>query len=184
MMNKHIRILTGISLPLLFANTVSAATLEQAVKDSLLWHPQVSASVNSRYSADQDLRAAKGGYLPTLDLSAGTGWEQTDNSSTRAADDHRRNLHRSESSINLRQNVFNGFATSSEVARQKATVNSRAFSVMNTSEVTALDAIQSYLDVLMRQKMVKLAQDNLKSHERIFDQIRLRTEQGVGLRRL
>ena len=180
MMNKHIRVLTSFSLPLLFANSVNAATLEQAVKDSLIWHPQVSASVNSRYSADEDLRAAKGGYLPTLNLSAGTGWEQTDNASTRAANDHRRNLNRSESSLNLRQNVFNGFATTSEVARQKATVNSRAYTVMNTSEVTALNAIQSYLDVLMRQKMVKLAQDNLKNHERVFDQIRLRTEQGVG----
>ena len=67
-MNKHIRVLTSLSLPLLFANNVSAATLEQAVKDSLLWHPQVSASVNSRYSADEDLRAAKGGYLPTLSI--------------------------------------------------------------------------------------------------------------------
>ena len=128
-MSKHILALTGISLPLLFSQAANAASLEQAVKDSLLWHPQVSASVNSRYSADEDLRAAKGGYLPTLDLSAGTGWEQTDNASTRAADDHRRNLHRSESSINLRQNVFNGFATTSEVSRQKATVNSRAYSV-------------------------------------------------------
>ncbi|CAH6660107.1 TolC family outer membrane protein [Pseudocitrobacter vendiensis] len=179
-MHKTIRVLTSLSLPLLFAQNVSAATLEQAVKDSLLWHPQVSASVNSRYSADQDLRAAKGGYLPTLDLTAGTGWEQTDNASTRAANDHRRDLHRSESSINLSQNLFNGFATTSEVARQQATVNSRAHAVMNTSEVTALTAIQTYLDVLMRQKMVQLAEENLKNHERVFDQIRLRTEQGVG----
>ncbi len=51
---------------------------------------------------------------------------------------------------------------------------------MNTSEVTALNAIQTYLDVLMRQKMVQLAEENLKNHERVFDQIRLRTEQGVG----
>nr|WP_182928517.1 TolC family outer membrane protein [Klebsiella sp. WP3-W18-ESBL-02] len=180
MMSKHILALTGISLPLLFSHTASAVSLEQAVKESLLWHPQVSASVNSRYSADEDLRAARGGFLPTLNLSAGTGWEQTDNSSTRAANDHRRNLHRSESSINLSQNVFNGFATTSEVDRQRATVNSRAYSVLNTSEVTALNAIQSYLDVLMRQRMVKLAEDNLKSHERVFDQIRLRTQQGVG----
>lgn len=179
-MHKTFRVLTSLSLPLLFAQNVSAATLEQAVKDSLLWHPQVSASVNSRYSADQDLRAAKGGYLPTLDLTAGTGWEQTDNASTRAANDHRRDLHRSESSINLSQNLFNGFATTSEVARQQATVNSRAHAVMNTSEVTALTAIQTYLDVLMRQKMVQLAEENLKNHERVFDQIRLRTEQGVG----
>ncbi|MFC3189174.1 hypothetical protein ACFOJF_04190 [Pseudocitrobacter faecalis] len=65
-MHKSIRVLTTLSLPLLFAQNVSAATLEQAVKDSLLWHPQVSASVNSRYSADQDLRAAKGDICPPL----------------------------------------------------------------------------------------------------------------------
>jgi adhesin transport system outer membrane protein len=32
------------------------------------------------------------------------------------------------------------------VGRQKATVNSRAWTVLNTSESTALQAIQSYLD--------------------------------------
>ncbi|WP_437890495.1 TolC family outer membrane protein [Phytobacter sp. V91] len=169
----------GAALMLCAAQS-QATTLEQAVKESLLSHPEVNASVNSRYSSDQDLRAAKGGYLPSLDLTAGTGWEQTDNASTRAAGDHLRDLHRSESAINLTQNVFNGFATSSEVARQKATVNSRAWTVMNTSETTALQTIQSYLDVLMRQQMVQLAEDNLKNHERVFDQIRLRTQQGVG----
>ncbi|MFY9994572.1 MAG: TolC family outer membrane protein [Leclercia sp.] len=178
-MKQYSQIFMGAALALV-ATQSQATTLEQAVKDSLLWHPEVNATVNSRYSADQDLRAAKGGYLPTLDVTAGTGWEQTDNASTRAAGDHLRDLHRSESAINLRQNVFNGFATSSEVDRQKATVNSRAWTVLNTSENTALKAIQSYLDVLMRQQMVKLAEDNLKNHERVFDQIRLRTEQGVG----
>ena len=66
------------------------------------------------------------------------------------------------------------------MGRQKATVNSRAWTVLNTSESTALQAIQSYLDVLMRQKMVALADDNLKNPDRVVDQIRLRTEQGVG----
>lgn len=179
-MKYSAQIALGLLLPLFTLNSASATTLEQAIKNTLNTHPQISASMNSRYSADQDLKAAKGGYLPTLDLSAGTGWEQTDNATTRAAGDHLRDLHRSESSINLKQNLFNGFATTSEVARQKATVNSRAFAVLNTTETTALATIQSYLDVLMQEKMVRLAEENLKSHERIFDQIRLRTEQGVG----
>ena len=173
------QIFMGAALTLC-ATQGQATTLEQAVKESLLSHPQINASANSRYSADQDLRVAKGGYLPSLDLTAGTGWEQTDNASTRAAGVHTRDLNRSESAINLTQNVFNGFATTSEVARQTATVNSRAWTVLNTSETTALQAIQSYLDVLMREQMVKLAEDNLKNHERVFDQIRLRTQQGVG----
>ncbi|WP_194207189.1 TolC family outer membrane protein [Superficieibacter sp. 1612_C1] len=179
-MKYRSQLLSGISLSLLTLSAAHATTLEKAIKDTLAWHPEVSSSSNSRYSADQDLRAAQGGYLPSLDLRAGTGWEQTDNSTTRAEGDHLRDLHRSESSINLTQNLFNGFATTSEVARQKATVNSRAWTVLNTSEDTALTAVQTYIGVLMRQKMVALAEENLKNHERVFDQIRLRTEQGVG----
>ncbi len=66
------------------------------------------------------------------------------------------------------------------MGRQRATVNSRAYKVLNTSEATALDTVQVYLSVLQRQEFVRLAEANLASHERIYDQIRLRSEQGVG----
>lgn len=173
-------LLFGVGLSLLLLKSANATTLEQAVKDAILWHPDVSASSNRRYSAEQDLRAARGGYYPSVELSAGTGWERTDNSTTRAEGYHRRDLQRNESSISVTQNLFSGFATRSEVARQTATVNSRAWTVLDTSETTALTAIQAYLDVLRGRQMVLLAEDNLKNHERIFDQITLRTEQGVG----
>ncbi|MDD7996122.1 TolC family outer membrane protein [Kosakonia radicincitans] len=173
-------LLFGVGLSLLLLKSANATTLEQAVKDAILWHPDVSASSNRRYSAEQDLRAARGGYYPSVELSAGTGWERTDNSTTRAEGYHRRDLQRNESSISVTQNLFSGFATRSEVARQTATVNSRAWTVLDTSETTALTAIQAYLDVLRGRQMVLLAEDNLKNHERIFDQIILRTEQGVG----
>ncbi|NCF04316.1 MULTISPECIES: TolC family outer membrane protein [Kosakonia] len=173
-------LLFGVGLSLLLLKSANATTLEQAVKDAILWHPDVSASSNRRYSAEQDLRAARGGYYPSVELSAGTGWERTDNSTTRAEGYHQRDLQRNESSISVTQNLFSGFATRSEVARQTATVNSRAWTVLDTSETTALTAIQAYLDVLRGRQMVLLAEDNLKNHERIFDQITLRTEQGVG----
>jgi adhesin transport system outer membrane protein len=67
--------------------------------------------------------------------------------------------------------VFDGFATSSEVGRQQATVNSRAYSLLGTSERTALTVAQVYLDVLTRREFVRLAEENLKSHQRIYDQI-------------
>jgi len=173
-------LLFGACLPLLFTADAGATTLEQAVKNAILWHPEVSSASNRRYSAEQDLLAARGRYYPTVDLNAGTGWEQTDSASTRGSGQHLRDLHRSESSITVSQSLFNGYATRSEIARQTATVNSRAWTVLDTSESTALTAIQIYLDVLRGRQMVKLAEENLKNHERIFDQIRLRTEQGVG----
>ncbi|MCL2896288.1 TolC family outer membrane protein [Brenneria tiliae] len=163
-----------------FTNYTHADTIQDAIKYSLSTHPEVSASINSRFSADHDLRAAKGGYLPSVTLNAGIGREETDSVSTRSSGNHRVELSRGESGINVSQMVFDGFATSSEVGRQRATVNSRAYKVLSASETTALDAVQVYLDVLQRQEFVRLAEANLANHERIYDQIKLRSVQGVG----
>jgi adhesin transport system outer membrane protein len=76
--------------------------------------------------------------------------------------------------------LFDGFATSGEVGRQRATVNARAYELLGNSERTALSVTEVYLDVLKRQAMVRLAEDNLRSHERIYDQISLRSQRGVG----
>ena len=164
----------------LAASFVQAQTLPQAMQQALDVHPEIQAGVNARIAADYQLRAAKGGYLPRVDLNAGYGREGTDSSSTRARGGHWDTLNRGESSLRLQQMVFDGFATSSEVGRQQATVNSRAFSLLGTSERTALTVAQVYLDVLTRREFVRLAEDNLRNHERIYDQIKLRTQRGVG----
>ncbi|KTC19434.1 channel protein TolC [Pseudomonas marginalis ICMP 9505] len=171
----------------LAAGFVHAQTLPQAMQQALDVHPEIQAGVNSRIAADYQLRAAQGGYLPRVDLNAGYGREGTDNSTTRAANvanganrDQWDTLNRGESSLRLQQMIFDGFATSSEVGRQQANVNSRAYSLLGTSERTALTVAQVYLDVLARREFVRLAEENLRNHERIYDQIKLRTQRGVG----
>ncbi|MFJ4349119.1 TolC family outer membrane protein [Pseudomonas sp. NPDC089401] len=156
---------------------VQAQTLPEAMQKALEVHPEIQAGVNARTAADYQLRAAKGGYLPKVDLTAGYGREGTDSPST---GNRWETLNRGESAIRLRQMVFDGFATPNEVGRQQATVNSRAYSLLGTSERTGLEVAQVYLDVLTRREMVRLAQDNLSNHERVLDQIKLRTSRGVG----
>ncbi|MEN4829809.1 TolC family outer membrane protein [Pseudomonas sp. P39-UII1] len=166
------------ALPFAFAATfVQAQTLPEAMQKALEVHPEVQAGVNARVAADYQVRAAKGGYLPRVDVTAGYGREGTDSPSTA---NRWETMNRGESAIRLRQMVFDGFATSSEVGRQQATANARAYSLMGTSERTALDVAQVYLDVLSRREMVRLAEENLRNHERILDQIKLRTSRGVG----
>ncbi|MGX1018917.1 adhesin transport system outer membrane protein [Pseudomonas sp. Y3 TE3536] len=165
-------------LPITLAATfVQAQSLPEAMQTALERHPEIQAGVNARVAADYQLRAAQGGYLPRVDVTAGYGREGTDSPSTGNRWD---TLNRGESAIRLRQMVFDGFATSNEVDRQQATANARAYSLMGTSERTALDVAQVYLDVLSRREMVRLAEDNLSNHERILDQIKLRTSRGVG----
>ncbi len=171
-----------VLVPLTLAVSVAAhgQTLTEAMQSAIEVHPEIQAGINSRLSVEEQMKAAKGGYLPQVDLLAGYGREYTDSPGTRGSTHNSETLTRGESSLRLQQMLFDGFATSSEVGRQRATVNARAYELLGTSERTALTVAEVYLEVLKRQEMVRLAEDNLHSHERIYDQINLRSQRGVG----
>ena len=177
----RLRFASVVPFALSFVLPAHADTLNQAMQKAIDYHPEIQAGVNSRLAADKQLRAAQGGYLPSVDLLGGYGREGTDSPTTRAeGNDHWKTMSRGESSLRLQQMVFDGFATSSEVGRQQATVNSRAYALLGTSERTALEVAQVYTDVLRRQEMVRLAEANLKRHQQVYDQISLRSARGVG----
>ena len=178
------RVLKPLYSAILLAVTCSQAqamTLSEAIQSTVDNHPELHASVNDRLSADEDVKVAKGGYLPTVDLIAGYGREQTDSPSTRALGNHNKEtLNYSDAELRLRQMLFDGFNTPNEVARTQATVNSRAYYIQGTAESLALRTVEVYLEVLKRREMVALARNNLQAHERVNDQIKLRSERGVG----
>lgn len=178
------RVLTPLCSGILLAMACSQAqaiTLSEAIQSTIDNHPELHSSMNDRLSADEDVKVARGGYLPTVDLLVGYGREQTDSPSTRALGDHNKEtLTYRDAELRLRQMLFDGFNTPNEVARTEATVNSRAYFVQGTAESLALRTVEVYLDVLKRREMVTLAQNNLQAHERVNDQIRLRSERGVG----
>lgn len=158
-----------------------AISLTEAIQYTIDHHPELQASKNERLSAGEDLNAAKGGYLPAIDLVAAYGRQQSDNPSTRAIYGHEaRTLNYTQSELRLRQLLFDGFNTPNEVGRNKAVVNSRAYFVQGTSQSLALRAIEVYLEVLKCRELLTLARNNLQAHMRINDQIGLRSERGVG----
>lgn len=170
------------AVPMIFAVSLSAhaLSLPEAIQGALNMHPEIRADINARLAAEEQMKAARGGYLPRVDLLAGYGREHTDSPSTRGATHHTETLTRGESTLRLQQMLFDGFATSSEVGRTRATVNARAYELLSNAESTGLRVAEVYLDVLRRQQLVALAEDNLRGHERIFDQITRRSERGVG----
>ncbi len=157
-----------------------AMNLTEAIQSTLTNHPELRADINSRLTADEQAKMAKGGYLPTVDMLLGYGRENTDSPSTRIGGNHSETLNARNAELRLRQMLFDGFNTPNEVDRTEAVVNARAYQVLGTTESLALRTVQVYLDVLKRREMVALAENNLKAHQRINDQIGLRRQRGVG----
>lgn len=154
---------------------VQAETLQDAVKYLLKANPEVRAQSYNRMAKDLEVRQAKAGYLPTIDLYAGTGYDRH----YRPVDD---TTYPDFATISIRQNVFRFFGTQSEVERQEARVKSSAYLLNGTAENLALQATKVYLQVLKSQELYDLAKENLLVHRRIFDQVDLRSESGVDRR--
>lgn len=162
-------------------NQASAMTLSEAIQSTIDNHPEIHSGTNTRLSADEELKIAKGGYLPTVDAIASYGREHTDSPSTRIFGDHNtETLDAQTAELRLRQMVFDGFYTPNDVARNEAIVNSRAYRLLGATESLGLRTVEVYLDVLKRREMVTLAENNLQAHTRIHDQISQRAQRGVG----
>ena len=182
-MRESKRTISTFALYVGLTSALSATTLQEAVDATVKTNPQVLAASNERNAVAEEVNQARAGYLPTIDLAIGTGYESTDSPTTRTATSHRNvHMNRDEASLNFRQMLFDGMETSNEVDRQEARSESRAYGVFGVAENTALEAVNAYLNVLRRQKLVELATTNLEAHERTHDQIKLRSERGVGRR--
>lgn len=176
-MNNISRSLAVIAGMLAVMQPVSAQTLKEAVEQTIKTSPDVLIDVNRRLAADKAVDMARGGYKPKVDLNLGIGREWSENISTRPGSD---TLTRREASLTLSQMLYDGYATKSEVERSEALVNAAAGQVGDTSERTALRTVQVYLEVLRRQELQALTRENLAAHERTFEQIKLRSDSGVG----
>jgi len=172
-MNKKTKIFLFRSLLVysLSYQLVSAQTLQEAVQQTVNENPEIQSARSNRSAVNYEIDQAKSEYLPKLDLTAGIGWDTTIRDQKK---------HSEEASLRLTQMIFDGLATPNEVNRQSARANSRAYSVLRQSEISALQAVDAYLGVLKSQELLSLAKENLAVHTKTNDQIQLRANSGIG----
>lgn len=159
------------------ASYSSALTLRETVEHTLETHPEVQAARHVVQSRGEEVREAKAGYLPTVDLAAGIGRQTVETPST-GGDEV--SLTRHEASVAARQMLFDGFATSEEVNRQQARESSAGYKAVEVEENTALRVAEVYLNLLRYNELLGLARDTLHEHQNIHDQMVLRNKSGVG----
>lgn len=168
------------SLLALSLGTATAETLQEAIQYTVNENPEIQSAASERSAVEQEISQAKAGFFPTVDIAVGAGWERSLNPTTEAAGEGSKSLGRDEASIQVRQMIYDGFATSSEVNRQTARTNSRAYTVFGQAEITALNAVEAYINVLRREELLALSKENLAVHESTNDQIKSRSDRGVG----
>ncbi|MEZ8131728.1 TolC family outer membrane protein [Enterovibrio norvegicus] len=176
---RFIELLT-CSFVVFLPTTSHSETLEQVVAKSLNSSPEVRRAFNAYKAQQEQIGQAFAGYLPTVDLTAGYGWEQSNSPSTRAAGRKNDELNPGDAGISIRQALFSGYQTQNEVNRSKAEASSGYWNLIATSEDLSLEAVKVYIKYIQAKEVVALSEDNLDSHKIIFGQIKEKTDSGLG----
>lgn len=153
----------------------SASDVREVALQALQYNPEVQAQWQAFRAADFDMNTARAGYLPSLDVTAGTGRQSRDFDGRGTYDTHR-------AEISLSQMLFDGFATRGEVERLDNARRVRFLELLSRIDGVAQEAVVALEDVVRYRQLVSLAQANYQQHLSVERQINDRVSQGVGRR--
>lgn len=152
-----------------------AQTLKEAAQQAVLSNPEIRAQMHAFESSDAEKDVAFGAYLPRLDVNAAVGRDRYQEPIT----DER---NRRTTNVTLTQMIYDGFATSNEVARLDYARRVRLYQLYDVTETTTLEVVRAYADVLRQRELVTSAEENYVRHRAVYEQIQRKTSAGVGRR--
>ena len=141
-------------------------------------HPERMISELALQNENLSLELVESAYLPKLGLSAGIGREDSNNASTRARIGGSEEMERRESSITLRQLLFDGFETHRNQQGQEKQIAAARMELEHTGAQLALDAIRVHLESIEANSKFDFNMESYRAHERIAEGIRARVKSG------
>ena len=170
-----------VILGLFFAEQASAETLvplKQMVEKVISANPEVQAKYHAYLGAGYEQDVVQGGFLPKADIvSTYRNQEDKDGGISR------RNgtaIPKFNNELVLRQMIFDGFATSSEVNRLGHAKRVRFYELQSAMQNSTLEFMRSYIDMLRYRQLSEYAKTNYVVHKQLFDRIKERVDAGVA----
>ncbi|MBX9818659.1 MAG: TolC family outer membrane protein [Burkholderiaceae bacterium] len=158
--------------------TAPVDSLKSAVEKAILENPEVKFKHKSFLAATSEQNVAAGDWRPKVDLEAKTGQETTLSPGMASTKDYTHSV----ATLQLRQTLFDGFATSSNVRRLGHARQAAYYDLLASSDNTGLEAARAYLDVQRYRDLVELAKENYANHADVHGRIESRVKAGVGRR--
>ena len=161
------------------SSSLNALSLQEGVDEVLSTHPVVQERLNHYKTTLEDLRISESQYLPSLDYTGNFAREKTDDKNTGY---NSVSLNTYEHSLQLTQNLFNGFGTVYEADYQKARILAAANHYIENANDVAYGFINQYINVLKTRNLLVIAKESVAFHEEVFNKVKKLYDSGSTTR--
>ncbi|NOU24337.1 MAG: TolC family protein [Methylotenera sp.] len=150
-------------------------SLKDMVEKTVTSNPEVQSRYHRFLESGFEQDMVRGGFLPKADIvSTYRKQEELIKPGDGTA------IPRFNNELVLRQMIFDGFATSSEVKRLGHANRVRYYELQSAMQNTTLEFIRAYIDTLRYRELSQFAKDNYVVHKQLFDRIQERVNAGVA----
>jgi adhesin transport system outer membrane protein len=170
-MKKHWSLMIPGAL-LLCATPAAAIELRDAVQAALQTNPEIRQAIHNKEATLREREQAQGLWLPRVSVEASAGIRDLNSPTRRAIDENNNTLYPLEASVTADQLLLDMGGRSAEIRRQASRTDAAAARVEERSEYVALNVSRAYIDYVLQQRLVAIAEDNATFHERLAGDLR------------
>jgi adhesin transport system outer membrane protein len=179
---SRIRISVATALFALAAPLVAQAqSLNEDLRQLLATNPRILAAQRNFDAAKHGEERAFGAFLPSVDLSANTGYDRVDSPSNRNQGRSPRTLNSDGVTLSVTQNIFDGFRRSSNYGGAKIQTSIQDNTLEATRQAVMFEGITAYLDVLRHTQLLDLAMRNERTIQQQLNLESERVQRGGGM---
>ena len=171
-MSKKSWMLTVPGALILSASPAFAVDLREAVQSALQTNPEIRQAVSNRAATQEELEQGKGLYYPRISVEGSAGVRDLRNPTRRDLGIADHTLWPIEGDLTVDQLIYDSGGREAEIRRQAARTDAAAARVQERSEYVALNVSRTYIDYVLQQRLVAIAQDNVTFHERLAGDLR------------
>jgi adhesin transport system outer membrane protein len=157
---------------LLCATPALGVDLREAVQAALNTNPEIRQAVHNKLATKEERKQAEGRWYPTISVEGSAGLRRLRNPTRRALGIADQGLEPVEGFIIADQLLWNSGGRVAEIKRQASRTDAAAARIEERSEFVALNVSRAYIDYLLQQRLVAIAQDNATFHERLAADLR------------
>jgi adhesin transport system outer membrane protein len=157
---------------LLSATPAFGVELRDAVQSALTTNPEIRQAVSNRAATEEERIQGQGLWYPRISVEGSAGVRSLRNPTRRAIGIADETLWPIEGDLIVDQLVYDSGGREAEIRRQAARTDAAASRVEERSEFVALNVSRTYIDYLLQQRLVAIAQDNVTFHERLAGDLR------------
>ena len=160
------RILVSLSFIILSSTSLFAISLRDSVRITLNNNPSILAERKNQEAFRKYVDEREGLYLPTLDIeSYYKAGEENQNADDDSSDGKWISANGYNSGIILRQYLYNGGETPSQVSEVKHQYIANKYKSLNTIENTILNTVKTYISLVQYTERIALSKNMMRINE-------------------